>query len=137
MRTYRHTGFDDTREHAGPDWQNLVVEHVAWIVHRHRAVMSDPEIGTRNRLHHVGKVLAAHLGRGAREHLGRIDHRARDLLDHLRLLLLVDEHTEGVANVDLDFDLEGGRHAGAERAHALADQRAHFVGEGTHRAAEP
>src|SRR6478672_12443357 len=59
MGTCRETGFDDAGEHAGADRQDLVVQHVARIVHRHRALMADPEIGAGNRLQHVGKVLAA------------------------------------------------------------------------------
>src|SRR5690348_7046420 len=59
LSTYRHTGFDDAREHAGADRQDLVVEHIAGIVHGHGAVVTDPEIGAGNRLHHVSKILAA------------------------------------------------------------------------------
>src|SRR4051794_36350768 len=61
MGADRQTGFDDPREHAGADGQDLVIEHIAWIVHGHRAVMAEPEIGARYRLHHVGEILAAHL----------------------------------------------------------------------------
>jgi hypothetical protein len=45
----RHAGFDDAREHAGADRQDLVIEHVARVVYRHRAVVADPEIGARHR----------------------------------------------------------------------------------------
>src|SRR5665213_8119 len=31
------TGFNDAREHAGTNRENLVVEHIAGIMHRHRA----------------------------------------------------------------------------------------------------
>src|SRR6202790_2298268 len=45
MATHRQPGFDDAREHAGADRQDLVVENRAGIVHRHRPVVADPEIG--------------------------------------------------------------------------------------------
>src|SRR5450432_4836479 len=86
MGACRKPGFDDACEYTGAHRQNLVVQHIARIVHRHRAVMADPEIGAGYRLHHVGEILAAHFGPGAGEDLGRIDHRARDLLDHPGLL---------------------------------------------------
>src|SRR5580692_4293357 len=60
MGADRKAGFDNPRKHAGADRQNLVVQHIAGIMHGHRAVMADPEIGAGNCLHHVGKVLAAH-----------------------------------------------------------------------------
>src|ERR1051326_452596 len=50
MGVHRQTGFYDTRKHAGADWQNLVVQHIAWIVHRHRTVMPEPEIRAGHRL---------------------------------------------------------------------------------------
>ena len=87
MGACRKTGFDDAREHAGADRQDLVVEDVAGIVHRHRAFMADPEIGAGHRLHHVGKILAAHLRLRAGDDLGGIDHRARHFLDHARTAL--------------------------------------------------
>src|SRR3954452_13952271 len=59
MGTYRQTGFDDAREHAGTDRENLVVEHEAGIVQRHRAVMADPEISAGDHLHLVGEILPA------------------------------------------------------------------------------
>src|SRR5205823_1916334 len=136
MRTYRQTGFDDAGEHASADRQDLVVEDVAGIVHRHRAVMADPEIGAGHHLHHVGEILAAHTGRRAREHIGRIDHGLRHGLDYPGLLFLVDQHAERIADVGGYFALEGRGNAGADRAHALADQRARAVVEGAHRAAE-
>jgi hypothetical protein len=39
----RHTGFDDAREHAGADRQDLVIEHKARVVYWHRAVVADPK----------------------------------------------------------------------------------------------
>src|SRR4051794_40622 len=99
MAAYRKTGFDDAREHAGADGQYLVVEDVTGIVHWHRAVMADPEIGAGHRLHHVGKVLAAHLRLRPGEDLRGLDDGARGLLDHPRLLLLVDQHAKDVADV--------------------------------------
>src|SRR3984893_18029919 len=39
MGTYRQAGFDDAREHAGADRENLVVEDIAGIVHGHRTFM--------------------------------------------------------------------------------------------------
>ena len=133
---YRQPGFDDAREHAGADRQDLVVEHVAGIVHRHRAVMADPEIGAGHRLQHVGEILAAHLRLRLGDDLGGIDHGARHLGDHLGLFFLVDQHAEGVADIGVDLDLEGAGHAGADRAHPLADQRAHLVGKGADGAAQ-
>src|SRR5665811_995596 len=50
MGSHRQSGFDDAREHAGADRQDLVVEDVAGVVHRHRAVMADPEIGAGHHL---------------------------------------------------------------------------------------
>src|SRR6516165_10324015 len=103
MGAYRKTGFNDAGKDAGADRQNFVVEHIAGIVHRHRAVMADPEIGAGDRLHHVGKILAAHLRLRAGEDLCRIDHGTRDLFDHARLLLLVDHHAKNIADVGLDL----------------------------------
>src|ERR1700722_823866 len=99
MGGYRQAGFNDAREHAGADGQDLVVEHIAGVVHRHRAVMADPEIGAGRRTQHVGEILAAHLGLGARENLGGVDYRTGDGLDHLGLFLLVHQHAECVADV--------------------------------------
>src|SRR5882757_1563458 len=59
MGADRKPGFDDAREHAGADRQDLVVEVIAGVVDRHRAFMADPEIGARHPLHHVGEILAA------------------------------------------------------------------------------
>src|ERR1700730_2109219 len=53
MGADRKAGFDDPREHTGADRQYLVVQHIAGVVHGHRAVMADPEIGAGYRLHHV------------------------------------------------------------------------------------
>src|ERR1700733_2492990 len=64
MGGHRQPGFDDAREHTGADRQDLVVEDVAGIVHRHRSVMADPEIGAGHRLQHVGEILAAELRMG-------------------------------------------------------------------------
>src|ERR1700738_100946 len=36
MGACRQPGFNDAREHAGADGENLVVEYVAGVVHRHR-----------------------------------------------------------------------------------------------------
>src|SRR6202035_3606207 len=69
MGTCRQPGFDDPREHAGADREDLVVQHIAGIVHGHRAVMADPEIGAWDRLHHVGKILAAHFRLRSRDDL--------------------------------------------------------------------
>src|SRR6202050_4247560 len=82
MGSYRQSGFDDAREHAGADRQDLVVEDVAGVVHRHRAVMAEPEIGAGRGSQHVGEILAAHLRLRPRDDLGGIDHRARHLGDH-------------------------------------------------------
>src|SRR6201991_369071 len=40
MGAHRKSGFDDAREHAGADRQNLVVEYIAGIVQRHRAFLA-------------------------------------------------------------------------------------------------
>src|SRR6266403_823522 len=100
MATYRQAGFHDAREHAGADRQDLVVENVAGIVHRHRAFVAEPEIGAGHRLHHVGEILAAHFRLRAGEHFRRIDHRARDGFNHAGLFFLVHKHAEGVADID-------------------------------------
>src|SRR5215469_5427564 len=107
MGACRKPGFDDACEHAGANGQNFVIKHVARVVHGHRAVMADPEIGAGNGLQHVGEILAAHFGLGRGEDLCRIDDGARDFLDHPRLLLLVDQDAEGFANVGVDLDSEG------------------------------
>src|SRR6266478_7471169 len=127
MGTHRQSGFDDSREHAGADRQDLVVENVAGVVHRHRPFVAEPEIRAGYRMQHVGEILAAHFRLRSREDLGRIDHRARDGLNHPGLLFLVHQHAEGVADVGNDLDLEGAGDAGADRAHPLADQGAHLV----------
>src|SRR5216683_6666795 len=57
----RQAGFDDAREHAGADRQDLVVQHVAGVVHGHRAFVAEPEIGAGHRMQHIGEILAAHL----------------------------------------------------------------------------
>src|ERR1700676_1794961 len=61
MAACRQPGLDDTREHAGADRQDLVVEREAGIVHRHRTVMAEPEIGARHGMQHVGEILTPHL----------------------------------------------------------------------------
>src|ERR1700686_2721400 len=50
MGACRQPGFNDAREHAGADGENPVVEYVAGVVHRHRAVVTDPEIGAGHRV---------------------------------------------------------------------------------------
>src|ERR1700681_2770674 len=50
MGPCRQTGFDNAREHAGADGQDLVVQHIAGIVHGHRAFMAEPEIGAGHRV---------------------------------------------------------------------------------------
>src|SRR5580704_2327452 len=55
MGACRKSGFDDAREHAGAYRQNLVVEHIAGVMHGYRAVVADPEIGAGYGLHHVGE----------------------------------------------------------------------------------
>src|ERR1700716_1558351 len=77
MGADRQPGFDDAREHAGADWQDLIVEHIAGIVHRHRSFMADPEVGAGHRMQHVSEILAAHLRLRPGEDLGGVDHRAR------------------------------------------------------------
>src|ERR1700687_621407 len=129
MGANRSAWFDDAREHAGADRQDLVVQHVAWIVHWHRSFMADPEIGAGDRLHHVGKILAAHLRLRPGEDFRGADDGARHDLNHAGLLFLVHQHAEGVAYICHDLDLEGAGDAGANRAHPLADQRAHLVGK--------
>src|SRR3954452_3881299 len=136
MGAYREPGFDDSCKHAGADRQDLVIKHIAGIVHRHRALVPKPEIGARNRHHHVGEILASHFRLRAGEDLFRIDHGARHRFDHRGLLFLVHQHTKDIADVGSDLDLERSRDAGAERTHTLADQRAHLIGKGAHRAAE-
>src|SRR3978361_830215 len=42
MGACRKPGFDNARQHAGADRQDLVVQHIAGIVHGHRAVMAEP-----------------------------------------------------------------------------------------------
>src|SRR3954469_5675080 len=79
MGAHRQAGFDNACEHAGADRQNLVVQHIARIMQRHRAVMADPEIRAGHRVQHVGKILASHFRRRAGENLCRVNHRARDL----------------------------------------------------------
>src|SRR5258708_14954722 len=73
---YRHPGLDDAREHAGADRQNPVVENVAWIMHRHRSFMAEPEIGAGHRVQHVGEILAAHLRSRLGEDVVVADHGA-------------------------------------------------------------
>src|ERR1700761_3768391 len=97
------TGLNDAGKYAGADRQDLVVERVAGIVHRHRAVMAEPEIGAGNGVQHVGEVLAAHLRLGARDDLFGIDHGAGDVGHDLAVFLLIDQHTEDVADVGLDL----------------------------------
>src|SRR3954453_13647570 len=107
MGAHRQSGFDDAREHAGADRQNLVVHNVAWIVQGHRAFLAEPEIRARHGVQHVGEILAAHFRRRAGDDLRRIDDGARDLGDDLRMLLAVDENAEGVADIDRYLDPEG------------------------------
>src|ERR1700759_5040104 len=90
----RQSGFDDACEQAGADRQDLVVENVAGIMHRHRAVMADPEIGAGGGLQHVGEILAAHLRSRPGEDLGGIDHRAGHRCDRVGLFFLVHQHAE-------------------------------------------
>src|ERR1019366_749406 len=136
MCAYRQPGFDDAREHAGADRQNLVVEDVTGIVHGHRSVVAEPEIGARHRVQHIGEILAAHFRLRPGQDLGGVDHRARHCLNHPGLLFLVHQHAESIADIGDDLDVEGAGDACAERAHPLADQGAHLVGKGADGAAE-
>src|SRR3954467_1683837 len=129
MGAHRQSGFDDAREHAGADRQNLVIQDVAWIVQGHRAFLTQPEIRARHGVQHVGEILAAHFRRRAGDDLRRIDDGARDLGDHLRVFLAIDENAENIADIDRYLDLEGACDAGADRAHPFADQRAHAIVE--------
>src|SRR6202521_5074227 len=106
MGGHRQPGFDDAREHAGADRQNPVVEDVAGIVHGHRAIVADPEIGAGRGMQHVGEILAAHLRPRPGEDLGGIDHRAGYFRDCVGLFFLIDQHAEDVADIDRDLDLE-------------------------------
>src|SRR3984893_15434836 len=107
MGAYRQAGFNDAREHAGSNGENLVVEHITGIVHRHRSLMAYPEIGAGYRLHHVGEILAAHLRLRPQEDVRRVDHRARHFRNDLGLLFRIHQHAEGVADIGNDLDLEG------------------------------
>src|SRR3981081_1183015 len=89
MCTYRQPGFDDAREHAGADRQDLVVQHVAGVVHRHRAFVAEPEIGAGHRMEHCGQILGSHLRLRPGEDLLGVDHGARHCLNHTGLLFLV------------------------------------------------
>src|SRR6266404_8453860 len=99
MGTCRQAGFDDARESAGADRQDLVVQHIAGVVHRHRAFVAEPEIGARHGMQHIGEILAAHLRLRSGENFRRVDHRARYFGDHLALFLLVHQHAEGIADI--------------------------------------
>src|ERR1700694_4262541 len=70
MGVCRKTGFDDAGEHAGADRENLVVQHVAGIMHGHRTLVTEPEIGAGHDLQHVGEILAAHFGLRPGKNLG-------------------------------------------------------------------
>src|SRR5260370_721020 len=106
MGTCRQPGFDDAREHAGADRQDLVVQHIAGVVHRHRAFVAEPEIDACHRMQHIGEILAAHLRLRPGENFRRVDHRARYFSDHLALFLLVHQHAEGVADIGRYLDLK-------------------------------
>ena len=69
-------------------------------------MVTDPEIGARDRLQHVGEILAAHLRLRTGQNIVTADHGARHIGDHLRLFLIVDEDAENVTNFNMDFDLE-------------------------------
>src|SRR5882757_2724242 len=92
MGAHRKSGFDDPREHAGADRQDLVVEDKARIVQGHRAFLADPEIGAGHGVQHVGEILTAHLGRRPGDDLRRIDNATRDVGDDFRMFLAVDEN---------------------------------------------
>src|SRR5712671_1942971 len=77
MGACRQAGFDDAREHAGADRQDLVVQHIAGVVHGHRAFVAEPEIGAGHRMQHIGEILAAHLRLRPGENFRRVNHRAR------------------------------------------------------------
>src|ERR1700733_4927650 len=128
--SHRQSGFDDAREHAGAYRQDFVVEYVAGVVYRHRAVVTNPEIGAGHRMQHVGEILAAHLRLRPGDDLGGIDPRPRHHGDHFGLFLLDHQHAEDVADVDIDLDLERAGNAGADRAHPRPNHGAHFIGEG-------
>src|SRR5471032_241624 len=74
MGACRKTGFDDAREHAGADGKNLVVQHIAGIMHGYRTLVSQPEIGAGHHLQHVGEILAAHFRLGPGEDFCGVDH---------------------------------------------------------------
>src|ERR1700733_9776307 len=130
MRGPRQSGFDNAREYAGANRQDLVVENVAGIMHRHRAVMADPEIRAGCRMQHIGEILAAHLWSRPGEDLGGVDPRAGHCRDRVGLFFLVDQHAERVADIRRNLDTEGIGDAGADRTHPLADQHAGLFGKG-------
>src|SRR4051812_12882231 len=136
MGVHRQSGFDDAREHAGADRQDLVVEDVAGIMQGHRAFLAEPEIGAGHGVQHVREILAAHLRRRPRDDFGRIDDGTRHLGDDFRVLLAVGQNAEDIADINGYLDLEGACDARTDRAHALADLRAHAIVECAHRAAE-
>src|SRR5216683_2445318 len=107
MGACRQAGFDDAREHAGADRENLVVQHVAGVVYGHRAFVAEPEIGPGHGMQHIGEIFAAHLRLRSGENFCRVDHRACYFGDHLALLFLVYQHAEGVADIGRYLDLEG------------------------------
>src|SRR5260370_19866112 len=120
-------GFDDAREHAGADRQDLVVEHVAGVVHRHRAVVAEPEIGAGHCLHHIGQIITAPLRLRPGEDFCGIDHRARHGLDHAGLFFLIHQHAEGTADIACYLVLEGGGDPGTYRAHELSEPPTHLT----------
>src|SRR5712671_2935825 len=79
MGAHRQSGFDDAREHAGADRQNLVVEDVAGIMHGHRAFLAEPEIRAGHRVQHVREILAAHFRRRSGENFRRVHDRTCDV----------------------------------------------------------
>ena len=120
--TNRQPGFDDAGEHAGADRQYFVVEHEGRIVHRHGAVVAEPEVSSGNREQHIGEILAAHLSDTFEKNLAGINDCACDVGHHGGLFLTVDQHAENVADVDFDIHFEGLRHPGRQGSHSLGNQ---------------
>src|SRR5215204_5334871 len=125
---------DETGEKRRAERQDRVVEAIARIVQGRPRRAGEPDIGARNRLQHVGEVLAAHLGRDPGLDVVAAEELDRRLLGGRGLDVVVVENAEDIADVDLDRGAEGRRDPGRELADAGSGKLAHRPVEGAYRA---
>jgi hypothetical protein len=83
---------------------------------------TNPGIGTRNNLEHVGKVFAAHQWVGCARDIIRSDNFGRDLSHRTCLLVMIDKDREDVPDINLNACVEACRKPGAKCPQPIAHE---------------